>query len=275
MQLLGIAENSSLYHILDKNGQEIVPPQDGLLLSERLALLLQAKPGTMLNVKPLPGNPAFREARDKQLPVAGIIPQYLGINAYMELHALQDFLGEDGLTTSCLLHMDEESAARLQKEYRQSILISNMDARRERIQKLDEMMASFGDMIYLYALIGVILGFSIIYISSIITTSERKRELASMMVLGMTPAEVLSVVTFEQWLISALGIAAGIPLAKLLITGISLAMSSDVFTIPPVITVSSCFEAVLVTMVSIWIAQKFAARKIRRLSLVEVLKSAE
>lgn len=275
VQLLGIAENSSLYHIFDKNGQEVAPPKDGLLLSERLAMLLHAEPGTLLSVKSLLGDPASRESRNKQLSVVGIIPQYLGLNAYMDLHALQDFLKEDGLATSFLLRMDEKSVSRLQEEYRQSNFISNMDERRGRIRKLDEMMASFGSMIYIYALIGVILGSSIIYISSIITTSERSRELASMMVLGMTPAEVLSVVTFEQWFISALGIAAGIPVAKLFMSGISLAMSSDVFTIPPLITTSSYLEAAVVTVISIWIAQKFAGRKIRRLSLVEVLKSAE
>ncbi len=276
VQLLGITPNSSLYHILDKKGQEIAPPVGGLLLSERLAQLLQAEPGMVLNIKSLPGDSAAGEDEDKQLPVVGVVPQYLGLNAYMDLHALQDFFGEEGLATSFLLRMDEvTSIAHLQEKYRQSSLISNMDESRERIQKLKEMMASYGSMIYLYSLVGIILGFSIIYISSIITTAERSRELASMMVLGMTPAEVLSVVTFEQWLISTLGILAGIPLAKLFMSGLSQAMSSDVFTIPPEITTSAYLEAAIVTVVSIWIAQKFAGRKIRRLSLVEVLKSAE
>jgi putative ABC transport system permease protein len=96
-----------------------------------------------------------------------------------------------------------------------------------------------------------------------------------MMVLGMTPPEVLSVVTFEQWFISILGMAAGVPLAKLFMSGISMAMSSDVFTIPPLISTYSYLMAAAVTVLSIWIAQKFAGRKIRSLSLVEVLKSAE
>ena len=174
-----------------------------------------------------------------------------------------------------MLSMDEGAIPRLQEEYRQSSSISNMDEKGERIRKLNEMMESFGSMIYLYSLIGIILGFSIIYISSIITTSERSRELASMMVLGMTPPEVLAVVTFEQWFISILGMAAGVPLASLFMSGISMAMSSDVFTIPPVISTYSYLMAAAVTVLSIWIAQKFAGRKIRSLSLVEVLKSAE
>ena len=48
------------------------------------------------------------------------------------------------------------------------------------------MMATFGSLIYIFAILGVIIGFAIIYSSSIITLSERSRELASMLVLGMT-----------------------------------------------------------------------------------------
>lgn len=273
VQLIGISENSLLYHILDKNGKKVAPPTDGLLLSERLAMLLEAEPGTVLSVTSLLHPDDFRE--EKGLPVVGIIPQYLGLNAYMELHALQDFWQEEALATSFTLSMDEGSIPRLKEKYRQSSFISNIDEREVRIRKLNEMMESFGSMIYIYALIGIILGFSIIYISSVITTSERSRELALMMVLGMTPAEVLSVVTFEQWFISVLGMAAGIPAAKLFMSGISTTMSTDVFTIPPAITASSYLAASAVTILSIWIAQKFSGRKIRHLTLVEVLKAAE
>jgi len=283
VQLLGITQNSQLYHILNKKGQKVPPPAEGLLLSERLAELLEAEVGTMLNVSSLlhSGVGAARvrgESRgqdEKLLPVVGVVPQYLGVNAYMELTALQDFLGEEELATSFLLLAEEDAISALKEKYRQSNLIGSMDERSERIDKLNELMASYGSMIYIYALIGMILGFAIIYISSVITTSERSRELALMMVLGMTPAEVLSVVTFEQWFISVLGIAAGIPTASLFMSGISAAMSSDVFTIPPVITAPSYLAAAGVTIFSIWVAQKFAGSKIRRLTLVEILKAAE
>jgi len=228
--------------------------------------------GTKVNVES-PLLPAFKE--DEQLPVVGIVPQYLGLSAYMELSALQDFLRQGSLATSFLLGMEEESIPRLQESYRMSSLVSSIDEKGQKIRKLEEMMESYGSMIYIYALIGVIIGFAIIYSSSVITTSERSRELASMMVLGMTPSEVLSVVTFEQWCIGALAMAAGIPLAKLMLSGISQAMSTDVYTIPSTITSSSFLMAFVVTVGSIWVAQQFAGRKIRSLSLVEVLKSVE
>jgi len=212
---------------------------------------------------------------DKQLEVVGIVPQYIGINAYMELNALQDFLHQGKLATSFMLTMDEKSIPLLQEKYLLSDIVGAIDEQGQMLQKLEEMMETFGSMIYFYAVIGVIIGFAIIYSTTIITVSERNRELASMMVLGMTPAEVLSVVTFEQWFTAILAMVSGIPVSKLLMTGLAQAISNDVYTMPNTLTNSSFLLAFLVTGVSIWIAQLVASRKIKQLSLVEVLKSTE
>lgn len=272
VMLLGLPEDGELYNILDKDYTKVLPPKDGLLLSERLAGLLNAEVGTRLNVDSLM---LKNSDEDKQLEVVGIIPQYLGINAYMEINALQEFLGEEGLATSFLLSMNKDSIPLLQNEYKQSTAIASIDDQGKRLEQSKELMASFGSMIYIYALIGVIIGFAIIYNSSVVSLSERNRELASMMVLGMTPAEVLSVVTFEQWFIAFLAMMAGIPLSKLLLTGISQAISNDIYTMPTSMTASSFLVAFLVTGASIWIAQQVAARKIKKLSLVDALKLQE
>jgi putative ABC transport system permease protein len=47
------------------------------------------------------------------------------------------------------------------------------------------------------------------------------------------------------------------------------------YTIPERITFTALLLALLVTALSIWIAQRAAARKIKSLSLVEVLKERE
>ncbi len=211
----------------------------------------------------------------KKVEVAGIIPQYLGMNAYMELDALQRLLEIPGLTTSILIGTNPGGAQLLQEDYRQSDRIADIDEQQTRIDQLREMMDLYGNMIYIYAFMGIIIGFSIIYSSSIIALSERSRELASMMVLGMTPTEVLEVITFEQWFIGFWGMIAGIPLARILLTGLSESMSTDMFVIPTDISIQSYFMGFFITSLSIWIAQRASARKIRSLSLVEVLKSSE
>ncbi len=269
--LFGLSETGRLYNILDDNYNKISPPKSGLLLSERLAKLLDAKVGTKLNVE----SPMKAGEKDGVLEVVGIIPQYTGINAYMELGGLQDFLKQKGLVTSCMLNIDKGEVASLRDKYMYTDTISSIDERNQKLDMFKEMMASYGSMIYIYALISVIIGFAIIYSSSVITLSERSRELASMMVLGMTPQEVLSVVTFEQWCIGVPAMLIGMPMSKIFMAGGSSAMSTDIYTVPERITFSSLLMAFVVTGASIWVAQRAAARKIRSLSLVEVLKAGE
>ena len=270
--LIAVPADAQYYHILDQESRRIPPPEQGILLSERLAMLLDARVGTDLYLD----NLLVDTSRDdKKVEVMGIIPQYLGMNAYMELSALQQLLEIPGLTTAVLIGTEPGGVQLLQEDYRQSDRIADIDEQQTRIDQLREMMDLYGSMIYIYAFMGIIIGFSIIYSSSIITLSERSRELASMMVLGMTPAEVLEVITFEQWFVGIWGMIAGIPLARVLITALSQSMSTDMFVIPTDISMQSYFMGFVITSLSIWIAQRASAKKIRSLSLVEVLKSSE
>jgi len=269
--IIGIQEDSTLYNILDNEYNKVTPPTNGLLLSERLAQLLNAHVGSRLYVS----DRMSQDEDNKELEVVGIIPQYLGVSAYMEIGALQKFLGYKGLTTSYLVSINPENISALQNKYRESAVVAGVDDLGKRLQQSQELMASFGSMIYIYALIGIIIGFAIIYNSSIITLSERSHELASMRVLGMTPREVLSVITFEQWFIGVLGMIGGIPLSKAFLVGISQSMSNDLYTMPTDLTSSSFVMAFLVTALSIWIAQQMAAQKIKRLNLADTLKARE
>ncbi len=269
--LLGVPRDAALYNIIDDKYNKVQPPDNGLLLSERLADLLDVETGSILKIE----SPYLNENAPDQLRVVGTIPQYVGMNAYMELGAVQDFLRQGELATSYMLEMEPGSVTAFQEAYLESAWVAGIDEKSHRLAMMKELMASYGSMIYIYMIIGIIIGFAIIYSSSIITVSERSRELASMMVLGLTPGEVLSVITFEQWTIGILGMIAGIPMAKIMLTSISQAVSTDVFTMPVNITFQSYILGGVVTCGSIWVAQRFAARKIGKLSLVEVLKSGD
>jgi putative ABC transport system permease protein len=270
--LLGIPLNSKLYNIMDNQYRTLPPPKDGVLISERLAGLLQAQEGCTLTLEsPLRRDPE----EEKKVKVSGVIPQYLGLNAYMELETAQALLDNGKITTAVLLDMEENNIPLLQDEYNGSATVSGITNKTEMLNKTREKLASVSGAISVLALFAVLIGFAVVYNSSIITLSERSRELASMMVLGMTPAEVLSVITFEQWFIGVCAMAAGIPVAKLLLVGMAQALNNDVYTMPTTMSAPAVGAAFAISVASIWIAQRLAARKIRSLSLVEVLKSRE
>jgi len=270
--LLGIPANSQLHRILDSSKNQVEPPANGILLSERLAQLLDAQVGTELNLESI----MLKDPEAvKKIVVAGIIPQYLGLNAYMELTSLQSLLEQGDLATTIMLKIDEKAVPLLQEKYKNSAVINGVEDRIKLLRQSMELMGSFTGTIFVMLLIGVITGFAIIYNSSIITLSERSRELASMMVLGMTPSEVLSVITFEQWFLAIFGMAAGIPLTKLLLVGLAQSVNNDVYTMPVILSNMSILAGFAVTILSIWVAQRMAARKIRSLQMVDVLKARE
>lgn len=270
--VMGLPQNSHLYNILDKAGHKIEPPQNGILISERLAKLLHVEIGQSVTVESL----MMKDPKATlKVTVVGIVLQYLGLNGYMEVEALNNLLGQKNIATSIMLRMNESAIPALQKAYNQSSAIDAIDHQASMLAQIKELMASTSATIYVLLLFGIITGFTVVYNSAIITLSERNRELASMMVMGMTPTEVLSVITFEQWFIGFFAMLLGIPLTQLMLMGMAQSVSNDVYSMPTEITAISLLYAFLLTSGSIWLAQKAAAQKIKSLDLVEVLKSKE
>ncbi|NLK52868.1 MAG: ABC transporter permease [Syntrophomonadaceae bacterium] len=136
-------------------------------------------------------------------------------------------------------------------------------------------MESYGYTMWVLALFGMLTGFAVIYNSGIVSLSERKRELASLRVMGMTPGEVLQVLAFEQWLVSIFGMLAGIPMTMLFIKGMASAVDSDLFSFPVMFELQPFIIGTIGTAASIWLTHWVIARKIRQLSMVEVLKERD
>jgi len=294
--LLGIPKESSMYIVRDAAGKRIEPSDHGIVLSERLAEKLSIQEGETLEL----ASPYLRGNEGEQIvEVYRVIPQYLGMNAYMEITGVEDILQQGEFATSFMVNVKDgglnglnseeflradhtpvddqvrANIAKLRDFYRESDLVAGVDGTEEQIREVRELMETFGLVIYIYVLIGVVIAFSIIYSSSFIILSERNRELASMKVLGMTSREVFSVITFEQWFISFFAVLAGLPLARVMMEGFSRELSTDLYTIPAELSEQALLMGALITAVSIWIAQRFALRKVERLDLVEVLKTRE
>ncbi|MEW5919852.1 MAG: ABC transporter permease [Bacillota bacterium] len=267
--ILGLPHDAFLYNILTDKGERVDPPRGGVVLAQRLADELSARVGSELYLE------SYWIKDPLRVKVVGVIPQYLGSNAYMEIDALNNLLGLGSMATSALLAMEQEAIPHLYNHYREAEPVAAVEESGALLDTFDELMESFGYMQYVFAVFGFIIGFAIIYNSSIVSLSERKRELASLKVMGMTPGEVLQVLTFEQWLVSILGMLAGIPFTLMLMHAISQALANDLYSIPVRVEAGLYIVALLGTAFSILVAQWTIARHLRGLSLVEVLKERD
>jgi putative ABC transport system permease protein len=272
--IMGLPQDATLYNVLDQGGKKVPVPKNGILLSERLANLLQVKTGDSILIE----SPLARESISKEdqfLTVEGVIPQYVGLNAFMDIESLQKFLKQGEISTSVLLEMNQQEVSPLKSKYRDASEVASIESMQESTAKIREMIESSSFTIYFLAVLAGIAGFALIYNSSIISLSERQRELASLRVLGMTPREVLHVITSEQWTLCLLGVLLGIPLSFGLLKVMAQSMSSDLYSIPTQLPVSALLGAIGGTAFSVWIAQTRAHRKIQRLPFVEILATKE
>lgn len=268
--ILGLNRESNLYNIVDFDGNKVKVPAEGILLSESIAKSLHVKVGDKVRIE----SPWAKE--DKlYVYVSGIIPQYIGGNAYMEEKSLGRLLGYGDISTSAILKIQPEDIALLKDDYNASSKIQSIEESGTTVKKYKELLDTYDYMIWVMVLIAVVTGFAIIYNSSIISLAERKRELASLRVLGMTVREVLEIISFEQCTIGIVGMLFGIPMTFLLKQMVADAINNDVFTLPTYTAPSSFLTAFMGTVLAITLAQLNIARNIKKLDLVEVLKERE
>ncbi len=270
--LIGLDENSQLYQLYDDYGNPVYCKENGLILSERLSEILDVKVGETLYLNSLYMKDV---SEDKPVKVVAIIPQYLGLNAYMNLKVIPTILDQAPFSTSILLNGKESVLKAIKEDYRNSEMVFGMDEKKDILDRYDEMMQMFMSMMGMLCLFGVITGFAVIYASTIISISERKRELASMLVIGMNYKEVLSVVKTEQWILSVMSIILGIPLMKIMVVGMAVEMNNDVYTMPTTLSFETIIVALILTGLSIFIAQLTIKKKIDEINLIEALSMKE
>jgi putative ABC transport system permease protein len=104
----GFEEGSTLRQIMGPDRAVIPPPAGGLVLSTILAQRLHVGPGDMVEVQVLVGARPLLA-----LPVAGVVDELLGLNAYARFDALHRALREAPTATGALLAVDPKARTAL------------------------------------------------------------------------------------------------------------------------------------------------------------------
>lgn len=272
IMVIGLEKDSEMYHLRDMDGGFIALPDKGILLSERLAKLLKVKKGDTLQMKSPYSNTKNQKTR---VLVSGVVPQYMGINAYMRSDALMALLKQSEFTTSILIKASPMGVKMLKSDYLLSSLVSSVETISDTQDSFSEMMNMMTSVLGIMVMIGMLTGFAIIYAVSMIGISERERELASMLVIGMSYQEVRQIVYQEQWYIASLACLLGLPVMKIMVVNIGETLGNDAFTIPSALNLSSVGLAILLTALSMGIAQWSIRKKIDDLPLVAALNMRE
>ncbi|WP_338536325.1 ABC transporter permease [Helicovermis profundi] len=262
--LVGVRTNTNLYGFKNTRGDKISVPKTGILLSQNLAKSLGVKKGDYIKIKTfVPGR------EDKKVLVKDIIEQWLGINAYMNIENMQDLFVDRGMMTSIMLNSDDNVKGKLKN-------LNNITS----IQSLSDISSGFKEyMKFSIFSIGImlifsgILGFAIVYNSTIMSINERQLEFSSLRVMGFHKNEIFSIILRENAYMTIFGLALGIPLSKFFVYGLAESFSTDIYTMSSYIAPNEYIITGVLTIIFIVLAQLATYGKIQKLDFIEALKN--
>ena len=267
----GYAADAILNQVIDGRGKAFPLPPQGLVISKILGEVLGVAPGDTVVVKALQGRRV-----EKAVPIAGFAEDFAGIAAYMQMDALNEFLGEGDLTTGAAMTVASGSWAQFMRAIKDTPQASGVVIKDAMRQSFRETTAeSIGMIQVLYSTFATVVAFGIVYNSARIALSERARELATLRVLGFSQGDVGSVLVGELVVLAIVAVPLGLLLGSGMAQALMQSINTETVRLPLVLSVSNYAYAVLVITLATVISATIACRKLNQLDLVGALKSPE
>lgn len=267
----GIERGNILNVPLDMHLKPISLRTDGIVLTDHLGGILGVGPGDIVTVEVLEGRRPVR-----QIPVAGLVKQYIGVKGYMKMSALNRLMREGDSVSGAYVTIDPLDRQEIYSTFVEMPRVAGAIVRKDEIRNFYETQA--GAILFFTFLTSILAGtiaFGVVYNSARIALSERSRELASLRVLGYTRAEVSYIFLGELGLLTLAALPVGLFAGQGLCIYIARAISSDLFRIPVVITPATYSLAAAVVVVSSCLSGLIVRHKLDHLDLVAVLKTRE
>jgi putative ABC transport system permease protein len=275
----GLAPGHTLYTPLDERGEGVRIPARGLVLSRKLAEILGVGLGDTVRLRPLIGR-----RQEVTAPVVGLVDTFMGLGAYADLSYLARLLGEDDSPNLLLVTTTRTGDPGGQQAVTDEVL-RGLKTRPvvvgvgQRTRALDQIEASFGEvmgtMIGAMVLFAGLIAFGSVLNATLVSLSERQREVGTLRVLGYTPTQVASIFAGESLLLGGAGIVAGLLLGVGLSYLLAQAYSTELYRFPVVIRASSLAQAAGLMSLFLIAAQLVVLYLIHRLDWLDALKVKE
>lgn len=271
--LQGWNAEATLRAVLDNRLVPVELPGEGILLSRKLAEILEAGPGQSVVVEILEGKRTRVE-----VVVARVVESYVGIAAYMDLGALSRLLGEAPTMNSVLVEFDGERAGDFHARRRLAPVVAGVSSRAEALGSARDLLdRHVGTWMTISLSFSLVMAVGVMYNSVRISLAERARALASLRVLGFRRREVASILFGELAVLTVvalpLGVALGHVLAWMLVH--SRGFDTEQFRLPLVISPRTHALAVLTITIAGVVSALAAWRKIGNMDLIAVLKTRD
>jgi putative ABC transport system permease protein len=267
----GYAAAPTLRRIIDVDRKQISPGTQGLLMTDRLADKLGLRVGDTVTVEVREGRRPVR-----QVVVERTVRDMMGLNAFMDLQALNRLLGDGDVASMFTVAVERGTEQRVLQATQAMPRVGGAFSKGTMLRNMQEVSArNILIMSTILTAFAGVIAVGVVYNNARIALAERSWELASLRVLGFTRTEVSALLLGEL----ALGIAVALPLGMFLGWALTHTlvelMRSDQFFFPVVIRPRTYAWAALCVVSAGAASALVVRRRIDRLDMVASLKTRE
>ncbi|MGE5654716.1 MAG: ABC transporter permease, partial [Bacillota bacterium] len=264
-----LPKNSLLMNVCDQGGVVLHPAPTEAILTEATARHLGLHPGDTFQIQLPPSGSTVSAV------VAALSGTSAGEMVTIMDGELAQGLGIGGFVNSLFLTIDplERDAIRSQLGSLPSVArITTIETVRERFE---ELLGLTDVILIIFLLCGAILAGAILFNTTTLNILERRRELATMLTLGMPLFSLASVLTWESLLSGLAGLLIGWPIGMRMLRLIVASVESDILSLPYWIDGATVGLACSGIMIVLLLAQMPALRQVARMNVAEAAKSRE
>ncbi|MCX6876615.1 MAG: ABC transporter permease [Verrucomicrobia bacterium] len=271
LAVTGMAPGAYLNRLLDERGEVIEMPAEGLLMSEKLAEVIGARLGDEVQVEVMEGRRPVL-----QVPIRGLVTDFAGVAAYMDIAALRRLLHESDTINGAFISIDHRHWETFMRALKDTPRSAAVMVKRDQLAAFRETTAkSIGMIRNLYFVLALIVAFGVVYNSARIALSERSRELATLRVVGFSLAEVRSVLVGELAILVLVALPVGVLFGRGLAMFIMASFSTETVRMPIVIHPATYALAVTVVLTAALLSFAMVGRMVGKLDMVGVLKARD
>ncbi|HEU5296332.1 MAG TPA: ABC transporter permease [Burkholderiaceae bacterium] len=269
--LRGYDGRGQLYRLIDGERRELLLDGRGLVLNERLADKLDVRRGETVRVEVIEGR-----GQTLELPVSAIVPEMMGLNAYMDRRELNRLLGDGDVSTGFVVSTLRHQESALLDASQALPLIAGAWSKATMLRNMQDISArNVRIMATIMTTFATVIAVGVVYNNARIALAERAWELASLRVLGFTRGEVSTLLLGELAIVIALALPLGMLLGYGLTYLVVELLKSDQFHFPVVVNAATYAWAALCVVLAGLASALVVRRRIDRLDMVSALKARD
>lgn len=254
-----------------KTKKDIKMDDDGIIISEKLAKLLKLKKNSYVKLT-LPNN------KKVNVKVSNITENYIEHYVYISPKLYKKLSGENA-NYSTILAITKNLSNKKEKALESNISdINNVTSTllsSDTKNNYKDMMNTLNYVILILIVCAATLAFVVLYNLASVNISERRRELATIKVLGFYNEEVTKYIYKEMFILTIIGSLLGLILGSFLTLYVIKICETNLFMFTFNIKFISYLLSFIITLLFLFIVNLFMHFELKKLDMVEALKSYE